>query len=45
MLHADGSAELVRKRIATKIEGCARDDDTRGGIVSKRRRIEDFEEA
>ena len=30
VLHADGSTELVRKRIATKIEGCARDDDTEG---------------
>ena len=45
VLHANGSAELVRKRIAAKIEGCARDDDMGGGIASPRRRIECLEEA
>ena len=45
VLHANGSAELVRKRIATKIEGYARDDDTGGGIASPSRGIEYFAEA
>jgi hypothetical protein len=34
VLHADGSAKVSRKRQQRRSLGCARDDDTRGGIAS-----------
>ena len=45
VFHADSITKENGNGKRKRSLGCARDDDTRGGIVSKRRRIEDFEEA
>ena len=45
VFHADGLAKVSRKGQQQRSLGCARDDDTRGGIASPRRRIECLGEA
>ena len=45
VLHANGLAKVSRKGQQQRSLGCARDDDTRGGIVSTRGGIECLGEA
>ena len=45
VFHVNGLAYVSRKRQQQRSLGCARDDDTRGGIASPRRGIECLGEA
>ena len=45
VFHVNGLADVLRKRQQQRSLGYARDDDTGGGIVLQRRRLEYFAEA
>ena len=45
VFHVNGLADVLRKRQQQRSLGYARDDDTGGGIVLQRRRIEYFAKA